>query len=125
MLKTTRDLIMPTAITGSYPRPLWYDASLGGRSFKAALGDLVSKSLDLRRVGHIGEMRRDAQALRQPRGLAKLPGFRHSLFGDVAHRDIAGLRGQLADELAPHSRAAAGDDRDLPREFLHVSPPSD
>jgi 5-methyltetrahydropteroyltriglutamate--homocysteine methyltransferase len=39
MLKTTRDMVLPTAITGSYPRPLWYDASLGGRSFKAALGD--------------------------------------------------------------------------------------
>ncbi len=34
MLRTTRDLILPTAITGSYPRPLWYDASLNGRSFK-------------------------------------------------------------------------------------------
>src|SRR6202020_1658133 len=39
MLKTTRDLIMPTAITGSYPRPLWYDQNLNGRSFKAAMGD--------------------------------------------------------------------------------------
>ena len=39
MLTTTRDLVLPTAITGSYPRPLWYDASLGGRSFKAAMGD--------------------------------------------------------------------------------------
>ena len=39
MLTTTRDMIMPTAITGSYPRPLWFDASLHGRSFKAALGD--------------------------------------------------------------------------------------
>jgi hypothetical protein len=39
MLKTTRDMVLPTAITGWYPRPLWYDASLGGRSFKAALGD--------------------------------------------------------------------------------------
>jgi 5-methyltetrahydropteroyltriglutamate--homocysteine methyltransferase len=39
MLKTTRDMIMPTAITGSYPRPAWFDMSLGGRSFKAALGD--------------------------------------------------------------------------------------
>src|ERR1700730_8913444 len=38
MLKITRDMVLPTAITGSYPRPLWYDASLGGRSFKAALG---------------------------------------------------------------------------------------
>src|SRR5262249_25536834 len=39
MLKVTRDLMLPTAITGSYPRPMWFDASLGGRSFKAALGD--------------------------------------------------------------------------------------
>ena len=39
MLEVTRDLMLPTAITGSYPRPLWYDASLRGRSFKTALGD--------------------------------------------------------------------------------------
>jgi 5-methyltetrahydropteroyltriglutamate--homocysteine methyltransferase len=39
MLKTTRDMVMPTAITGSYPRPLWYDQKLNGRSFKAAMGD--------------------------------------------------------------------------------------
>jgi hypothetical protein len=39
MLKTTRDMVLPTAITGSYPRPLWFDRSLDGRSFKAALGD--------------------------------------------------------------------------------------
>src|SRR4051812_50089873 len=39
MLTTTRDMILPTAITGSYPRPLWYDASLQGRAFKTMLGD--------------------------------------------------------------------------------------
>jgi hypothetical protein len=39
MLTVTRDLMLPTAITGSYPRPLWFDVSLGGRSFKSALGD--------------------------------------------------------------------------------------
>ena len=39
MLSVTRDMVMPTAITGSYPRPLWYDVSLGGRSFKTAMGD--------------------------------------------------------------------------------------
>jgi hypothetical protein len=27
MLKTTRDRIMPAAIAGSYPPPLWFDAS--------------------------------------------------------------------------------------------------
>lgn len=39
MLKTTSNLVLPTAITGSYPRPLWFDMSLSGRSFKAALGE--------------------------------------------------------------------------------------
>ncbi len=39
MLTTTRDMILPTAITGSYPRPLWYEANLNGRSFKSAMGD--------------------------------------------------------------------------------------
>ncbi|HUA52488.1 MAG TPA: hypothetical protein VMB81_10005, partial [Candidatus Sulfotelmatobacter sp.] len=39
MLTVTRDLKLATAITGSYPRPLWFDLSLGGRSFKSAMGD--------------------------------------------------------------------------------------
>jgi len=39
MLRVTHDMMLPTAITGSYPRPLWYDQNLAGRSFKAALGD--------------------------------------------------------------------------------------
>ena len=41
MLTVTRDLMLPTAITGSYPRPLWFDQSLHGRSFKSALGDSI------------------------------------------------------------------------------------
>ena len=39
MLTVTRDMILPTTVTGSYPRPLWFDKSLDGRSFKTALGD--------------------------------------------------------------------------------------
>src|SRR5256712_2151459 len=39
MLSVTRDLMLPTAIPGSYPRPLWFNESLRGRSFKSALGD--------------------------------------------------------------------------------------
>jgi WD40 repeat protein len=36
MLTVTRDLVLPTTITGSYPRPLWFDRSLNGQSFKTA-----------------------------------------------------------------------------------------
>ena len=39
MLTVTQNLVLPTAITGSYPRPLWFDASLNGRPFKSALGE--------------------------------------------------------------------------------------
>jgi 5-methyltetrahydropteroyltriglutamate--homocysteine methyltransferase len=41
MLNATRDLVLPTTITGSYPRPAWFTESLRGRPFKAALGDSV------------------------------------------------------------------------------------
>ncbi len=53
MLKTTRDMILPTAITGSYPRPLWYDVSLNGRSFKAAMGDSLFREQYLDAVAAI------------------------------------------------------------------------
>src|SRR6516225_3219963 len=83
------------------------------------LGDLVAKSRYLRRVGHVGGVHGYPQSLRQPRCLAQPPGFHHAFFDDIAHRDIAGLSGQLADELSPHSRAAAGNDCDPAREFFH------
>src|SRR5258708_24751106 len=39
MLSTIGDVVLPTAISGSYPRTLWYDANRSGRSFKTMLGD--------------------------------------------------------------------------------------
>jgi 5-methyltetrahydropteroyltriglutamate--homocysteine methyltransferase len=39
VLTVTRDMILATTVTGSYPRSLWFDRGLDGRSFKAALGD--------------------------------------------------------------------------------------
>jgi 5-methyltetrahydropteroyltriglutamate--homocysteine methyltransferase len=39
MLNATRDLVLPTTITGSYPRPHWFVEELRGRGFKDALGD--------------------------------------------------------------------------------------
>jgi 5-methyltetrahydropteroyltriglutamate--homocysteine methyltransferase len=38
-LNPTRDAILPTTITGSYPRPHWFTEELRGRGFKDALGD--------------------------------------------------------------------------------------
>jgi 5-methyltetrahydropteroyltriglutamate--homocysteine methyltransferase len=39
MLKATRDKVLPTTITGSFPRPSWFTETLHGRAFKEALGD--------------------------------------------------------------------------------------
>ena len=53
MLTVTRDMILPTTVTGSYPRPLWFDRSLEGRSFKAALGDSLFREQYLDAVASI------------------------------------------------------------------------
>ena len=45
--------MLPTAITGSYPRPLWFDLSLNGRSFKSALGESVFREQYLDAVAAI------------------------------------------------------------------------
>src|SRR2546429_360273 len=39
MLSATRDLTLPTTVTGSWPRPTWFTEVLRGRPFKEALGD--------------------------------------------------------------------------------------
>jgi hypothetical protein len=83
------------------------------------VGDLGAEALHLREVGHVGNMRRDAQALRQPRRLAEPNGFPHPLGSKIAHRNIARFRHQLADQLAAHAAAAAGYNRDPARELLH------
>jgi 5-methyltetrahydropteroyltriglutamate--homocysteine methyltransferase len=41
VLRATRDKLLPTTITGSYPRPRWFTETLHGRAFKDALGDAV------------------------------------------------------------------------------------
>jgi len=50
--------------------------------------------------------------------------FRQAGRRDVAHRDIAGFRHQLTDQLAAHAAAAAGDYRGPPSEFSHMYLPS-
>jgi len=54
VLTVTRDMILPPPpLTGSYPRPLWFDRSLAGRSFKAALGDSLFREQYLDAVASI------------------------------------------------------------------------
>ena len=37
MLRATKDLVLPTTITGSLPRPSWYTANIGAQSFMEAM----------------------------------------------------------------------------------------
>ena len=37
MLTVTKDLVLPTTITGSYPKPNWYTQNLQTRAFKVAI----------------------------------------------------------------------------------------
>jgi hypothetical protein len=82
-------------------------------------GELVAEALEMILDRHVGDMRRDAQALRQLLDLAESLGLSHRGFRDVAHRDIAALGNELPGEFPPHARAATGDDGDLSSKFLH------
>jgi 5-methyltetrahydropteroyltriglutamate--homocysteine methyltransferase len=41
MLRVTKDIKLPTTITGSLPRPSWFTQNLGSRSFMLAMVDQV------------------------------------------------------------------------------------
>ncbi|MGY4312482.1 hypothetical protein ACVWW1_001785 [Bradyrhizobium sp. JR3.5] len=84
------------------------------------LDQLIAKTLVVildRDVGNVGG---DSQALRQLLDLAEPLGLGHRLDRDVAHRDIASFSNELPRQLAPHARAATGDDGNLSGEILHV-----
>jgi len=39
MIQATKDMVLPTTVTGSLPRPSWYTANLAGRPFRLAMAD--------------------------------------------------------------------------------------
>ena len=39
MFTVTRDLVLPTSVTGSWPRPSWYDGNLYGRALSESMTD--------------------------------------------------------------------------------------
>lgn len=53
MLKVTQNMVLPTTITGSYPKPNWYTQGLHGRPFKVALGDSLFREQYLDTVATI------------------------------------------------------------------------
>lgn len=41
MLTATKDQLLPTTVTGSWPRPSWYTGNLHGRPYSTGLGDVA------------------------------------------------------------------------------------
>ncbi len=41
MLTATKDLMLPTSVTGSWPRPAWYTTNLDGRPFSTGMADVA------------------------------------------------------------------------------------
>ncbi len=41
MYTATKDLVIPTTVTGSWPRPVWYTGNLDGRPFSTAMADVA------------------------------------------------------------------------------------
>ena len=41
MLTATKDVLLPTTVVGSWPRPVWYTHGLDGRPFSTAMNDLA------------------------------------------------------------------------------------
>src|SRR5215211_5913460 len=41
MLTATKDLILPTTVTGSWPRPAWYTGNLLRRAFSEGMSDVA------------------------------------------------------------------------------------
>ena len=53
MLTVTQNLVLPTTITGSYPKPQWHSLDLQGRPFKEAMGhSLFSRTVSRCRGCH-------------------------------------------------------------------------
>ena len=41
MYTATKDLLLPTTVTGSWPRPTWYTGNLSGRAFSEGMADVA------------------------------------------------------------------------------------
>lgn len=53
MYTATKDLVLPTTVTGSWPRPTWYTGNLYGQAFSTAMADVTFREQFLDAVSTI------------------------------------------------------------------------
>jgi len=65
MLTATKDLMLPATVTGSWPRPRWYDGGLWGRALDTALLDVKYREqfLDAHSTAIADQERADLEVL--------------------------------------------------------------
>jgi hypothetical protein len=86
MLNATKDLLLPTTITGSLPRPVWYTENLGSRPFRDAMADARYREQYTDAVGtHI----RRRRLLPHTQGVWRRGQGRHQLRGHGEPRDAS------------------------------------
>jgi hypothetical protein len=83
------------------------------------LQGLAAEPQHRRLIGHIALVHTDRGGRRTGGAKRQFPGLGQGVDVDVAGGDRASLGGELADQFAPHARAATGDNRDLPGKRVH------
>ena len=103
MLRATKDIMLPTTITGSLPRPSWYTQNLGSRSF-----------LDAMVNNQFREQYVDAVSVLSPRAGNGRPRYRHRRRRAFRLRCRRPELDQLS--AAPHGRLRQGSEADAGRQ---------
>ena len=118
MFTATKDLMLPATVTGSWPRPRWYDHGLWGRPLDTALLDVRFREqfLDAHAHGHRGPEARRAGHPHQRR-LPPRRGLRRPLVAPLPAPALEGPRARGAPvravaRLAARVPAGHADERD-------------
>ena len=84
MLIATKDRVLPTTVTGSWPRPTWFTGNLFERPFSSGMADVAYREQFVDAVSSVLSDQELAEArTRLPAGTRHvvIPGANHSQFG--------------------------------------------
>jgi hypothetical protein len=83
--------------------------------------DFVPEAEDLRFIGHVHQMRRDARSKRPRLELAESLRLGHAIHGQIANCNVAAFAGELPGEFAPYPAASAGHNCNPAGQVLHFA----